>query len=177
MKPFLVIFLSTIYSCIGYSQDQIKFFSDKIEYSLPDQTLWKIIKDEAPTNEKKVILMLKHLPFKDSSGNSIEPILAIVYEKVSQHLDVIEYSISILSEKPYNIQRNILGGYPQYSKDKHSIVFKGNYERDGVKHVVLLGYILNDNIGIEIIGDATANIFNLVEKDFIVFIKSVFIKN
>jgi hypothetical protein len=90
---------------------------------------------------------------------------------------VTEYSASILEDKPFTIERTLLGGYPQYSNDKHSVVFKGTYLREGVKHVVILGYIFHNDVGIEIIGDATLSVFNLVENDINQFVKSVYLKD
>ena len=66
-----------------------------------------------------------------------------------------------------------LGGFPDFSSDKHSVVFKGNYVRENTEHKILLGYILYNKIGIEIICDATDETFSKVESDFNKIIKSL----
>jgi hypothetical protein len=175
MKPFIIISLLIFFAFTGNSQEQIIKFNPKIAFSKPDQNSWRVVSYEAPNEGNKGILMYKHLPILDSLGYSIEPVLAVLYENINEKVDVIEYSVSTLASKPYDIQRKLLGGYPAYSQDKHSVVFKGYYEREGIKHTVLLGYILYKKVGIEIIGDATSDVFNLVEKDFSIFLKSVHI--
>ena len=121
----------------------------------------------------KGAMIFKHKPINDSQNRPVEPIIVLVYEKVDEKIDVIEYSVSVLAEKPYKINRELLGGYPNSSSDKHSVVFKGNYEREGVKHRAILGYLLYNSIGIEIIGDATDEVFPKIESDIMIFLRSV----
>ena len=68
---------------------------------------------------------------------------------------------------------NLLGGFPDYSSDVNSIVYRATYLRAEVEHKTILGYILGKNIAIEIITDATTEVYPMVEEDFITFIKSV----
>jgi len=55
----------------------------------------------------------------------------------------------------------------------HSVVFKGEYVRDSVKHTVFVGYIVYEQVGVEIITDATEEIFSKTKSEMAVFIKSV----
>jgi hypothetical protein len=173
-KSLIITFYLTFFSINGFSQNQL---SSKIVFVKPDTTAWKLINDDFLKEKMRGALVFKHKPIIDSKGRQIEPIIALVYESVNEKIDVIEYSINVLANKPYKINRNLLGGFPDFSSDKHSVVFKGDYIREGVKHEVYLGYILFNKIGIEIIGDGTEDIFSKVEIDIKKFVKSVYIKD
>ena len=157
-------------------QYRINEFSSKIQFKCLDTTEWIIITDQSPRLNSKGVLMFKHIPIKDSIGRRVEPVIALVYEKVIDSLDVIEYSVGIIGTKPFKVKYELLGGFPDFSLDRFSVVYKGEYLRENIKHLVMLGYILNENIGIEIIGDSTEEIFPKVEYDIKNFIKSVKIK-
>ena len=170
--------ISMILLCgMSYSQTSISAFGSKIVFVKPDSSVWHLIQDSRPSEGSKGVTMFKHAPIKDSLGRPVEPVIALVYENIPDTIDVIEYSVGVLGSKPYSIRRDLLGGYPEYSSDKHSVVFKGDYSRSGVKHKVMLGYIFFKHIGIELIGDATDGVYDKVESDIQKFIKSVAIKN
>jgi len=158
------------------SQYKINEFNSKINFNTLDSVDWVLTSNQLPSSNSRGVLMFKHIPIIDSLERPIEPVIAILYESIIDSIDVIEYSISLLGQKPYKLKYELLGGYPDYSSDKYSVIFKGEYLREDVKHLVLLGYILSENIGIEIIGDATEEIFPKVESDINYFLKSVNIK-
>jgi hypothetical protein len=176
MKTIIFLALSFILVTNTFSQTVINFDGKKIIYSTPDSSSWKLIKEVDPSDGSKGARMFKHRMMVDSKGRFIEPIIGLVFEKVLDSIDVIEYSVGVLGHKPYTIERELLGGYPDHSSDKHSVVFRGDYSNRGVHHKVLLGYIFHNNIGIEIIADATKDVFRRVESEMKAFIKSVNIK-
>jgi hypothetical protein len=157
-------------------QYRINEFIPKIRFKTLDSSEWILTTDELPTNNSRGVLMFKHNSIIDSFGRPVEPVIAILYENIKDSIDVIEYSIGLLGQKPFKIKHELLGGYPELSSDKYSIVFRGEYLRENVKHLVMIGYILSGNIGIEIIGDATEEIYPKVESDLKDFLKSVNIK-
>jgi len=176
MKTLIILTLNFIFFTIANSQLTINFDGKKILYSSPDSSSWKLIKEVNPSVGLKGVRMFKHRIMVDSRGRFIEPIIGLLFEKVLDSIDVIEYSIGVLGIKPYTIEKELLGGYPDYSSDKHSVVFRGKYVNLGVHHDVLLCYIFQNNVGIEIIADATDEVFGRVESEMKAFIKSVNIK-
>lgn len=178
MNLRLIIFFSLILlSFRGISQVSNNQIISKIVFVKPNTVNWILANNDFSPEKMRGAIVFKHRPIADSKGRLIEPMIALVYENVNEKMDVIEYSINLLSNNPYEINRDLLGGFPDYSSDKHSVVFKGDYLRDGVKHKVYLGYILYNKIGIEIIGDGTDEIFQSIDADIKKFIKSVYIKD
>ncbi len=150
----------------GFSQYNINRYIPKISFEIPDKTNWTMVSDDIAGANAKGALIFKHKPIMDSKKRPVEPMIAVIYEKIAENIDVIQYSAGILGDKPFKIKSNLLGGYPDYSSDKHSVVFSGEYVRENVKHKIFLGYILCNNVGIEIICDATDEVYSKVESDF-----------
>jgi len=177
MKLVISVLITIFWSCpIILAQESMDAFGHKIVYSKPETSIWHMIQNSEPSTGNKGVLMFKREPILDSKKRPIEPIMAIIYERVPASIDVIEYSVSMLLTKPYQINRELLGGYPDHSSDMHAVVFKGEYVRDSVKHTVFLGYIVYEQIGIEIIADATEEVFGKTKSDMAAFLKSVNIK-
>jgi hypothetical protein len=93
--------------------------------------------------------------------------------------DAMVYSLNGLKniQASLNLTWDILGGYPDYSSDKHSIVYKARYTRAGSLHKVYIGYILYNGIGVVITADAIEDVFDQVDADMRAFIKSVVIQS
>jgi hypothetical protein len=173
VRKIYLLVLFILIGLTGYCQYGINRFSAKIKFDNPDKINWNLVSDDMPADNAKGRLVFKHKPIKDSKNRPVEPLIAILYEKVTEDIDVIQYSAGILGEKPFKIDKKLLGGFPDFSSDKHSVVFRGNYIRENVGHKILLGYILCNKIGLEIICDATDETFSKVESDFNKIIKSL----
>ncbi|WP_155907141.1 hypothetical protein [Lunatimonas lonarensis] len=150
----------------------IKKINPCVQFELPDSSKWKLIQDIPPERSKKGIVMFKHKPLIDSQNRPVEPIMAIIYEKLNDTLDVVEYSAGLIGTKNFNLTWHLLGGYPDYSNDPQSAIFKGTYERNSIEHTVFIGYIKRDNFGVEIICDRTSEIVPELDNEMTTFIKS-----
>lgn len=146
-------------------------------YTAPDKTVWKTYRDEINPNKSKGVLIYQHVPITDSKGRTIEPVIAFIYERQNSIVDPVKYAEAALAKKQFNPKYTRQGGYPQYSSDKHSAVYAGEYTRDGIKHKVVLGYICCNSIGIEIVCDATDEVFKNVEADMTAFLRSVKVRD
>ncbi len=158
------------------AQTTIRAFGSTIFFTKPDTIFWKLVEQKPPEHGSKGVEMYKHTPIKDSKNRPIEPVIAIIYEEVLDSIDVTEYSVGILGEKTFKLKYDLLGGYPIYSSSTQSVVFKAEYNREGVQHKINLGYILDNHVGIEIVGDATEETYPKVESDIKKFLKSVVVK-
>ena len=104
--------------------------------------------------------------------------VGIFYEhKVTGPKDAVEYSVNYVGDKPFHTKTRLLGGYPKYSSDKSSVVFDGDYIREGVPHKLYLGYLFRNGTGVEIIADSTESVFSKVKGDMLNFLKSVQVVN
>ena len=103
--------------------------------------------------------------------------MGILYEHNSDNIDFQEYSFNQLGSKEIGLNYIMLGGYPEYSRDKNSIVYSGTYTSNSVEHTALIGYIKCDNFAVEIICDASSSIFPELEGEMRSFIKEFRIIN
>lgn len=173
MKIAILLIFLFISSSIAWGQTTINAFGSKIFFTDPNETAWKLTQKIDPSESSKGLRMFKHEQIIGSTGLPVEPVIALVLEKVTEPIDAIEYSVNGLSNKPYKLKWDLLSGYPNYSSDKNSVVYKIEYTLSGVLHKGYLCYILHKNVGIEIIADSTGDIFKKVESDMLAFFKSV----
>jgi hypothetical protein len=103
---FLVLFI--LIGLAGYSQYGINRFSAKIKFDNPDRINWNLVSDDMPADNAKGGLVFKHNPIIDSKNRPVEPLIAILYEKVTENIDVIQYSAGILGGKPFKIEKKLL---------------------------------------------------------------------
>lgn len=144
-----------------------------VNFNLPEVREWNLVMDTPPESGVKGVLMFKHKPIDvKCSDCKVEPIIAVLYESIADSIDAIEYSVNYLGTKPYQLDYTLLGGYPEHSGDKQSVVFDAKYVRDEVEHTVILTYITNKSFGIEIICDSTTEAFPIVEEQMRTFVKN-----
>ena len=174
-------FLTALFFCVSvmiFAQHKeaggflINDFIENVEINVPDVESWNLITDSGPKQGSKGLLMFKRKPILDSMNRQVEPVMAILYEQNPEAKDAIEYSVGLIGTKNFKLKWQLLGGFPEYSLDKHSVVFEGTYYRDSIEHSVLIAYILCNNVGVEIICDSTTEIYPQVEKEMSEFIKA-----
>jgi hypothetical protein len=143
-----------------------------------DEKVWTLVQGTAPSERSKGSRMFKHEPIIGTKALPVEPVLALIFEQVTQTADTILYSLNglIKHQQSFQLKWNILGGYPDYSSDRHPILYKAEYTRSRFLHKFYLCYILYKNIGVEIIAHSTGDVFDQVDADMQAFIKSVVIQ-
>ena len=161
---------------IGFSQFKLNEWVDEIKYAIPDTNNWTQSSKFPAIPLMQGVVKFKHKPILDLLKIPVEPVIALLYQERPDSVDLIWYSANALGNKPYRLDYTLLGGYPDYSSEKSSIFFKGQYFRSGTKHNILIGYILHNDLLIEVICDSTELVYKEVESDFFKFIKSVHVK-
>lgn len=173
MRKLILIIIIINLTNHGFAQFKLNEWIDQIKFEVPDTNNWIQISKFPAQKFLKGSIKFKHKPIVDSLGRPIEPVIALLYENSPDTIDLIVYSINTLANKPFKLNYKFLGGYPEYSSEKISVVYEGKYINSGEKHRLNIGYILHNDIVIEIICDATDGVYNEVEKEFKEFIKSV----
>jgi hypothetical protein len=176
-KKHLLVLILLLISIHGFCQLNLGKFSSRIVMVAPDKLSWTKVRDDLSADNSKGVLMFKHQAFTDSKGRTIEPVIALTYQKTGLQMTTKEYSTMSLAGKQFKPTHELLGGYPEYSSDGHSLVYNVTYVRDDIKHSVIIGYICFKGIGVEIVGDATEEIFPKVKSDIMMFLKSVRVKD
>ncbi len=178
MKTAILALLFFAPSSVAWGQSEIEAFGTKILFTKPDEGIWTLVQETAPSERSKGSRMFKRAPIIGTKGLPVEPVLALIFEQVTQTTDTIIYSLNGLMrhQQSFQLKWEALGGYPDYSCDRYSIVYKGEYTRSGFLHKVYLCYILHKGVGVEIIADSTEDVFDQVEADMLSFIKAVVIQ-
>jgi len=176
MKDKILLVLILFLGLNAFSQNKHKTFNANIVFQRPDTSIWNLIKETEPNGNSKGSIVFKRKAIIDSLGRPVEPMMAIVIENLHDSLDVVEYSVNYFGHAPYHLKYTLLGGYPEYSADKHSIIFNCEYIREGTIHTILLGFIVYKGIGLQIICDCTDSVYPKAQKDMRNFIKSVYLK-
>lgn len=180
MRDQNVLVFTLLFSSLAFGRTLPNPAGLKVNYENPDPKVWKMNEEMGPTvdkdgkNKTRGYIMFKHTPIMDSNRRPIEPVFGIFYENnVKGPKDVTEYSVNFIGDKPYKPKTNLLGGYPNYSSDKNSVVFDGEYTREEVKHRIYLGYVFRGGTGVEVVADSTDGVFPQVQKEMLKFLKSV----
>jgi hypothetical protein len=178
MKTVIFALLFFASSSVALGQTAIEAFGTKILFKIPDEKVWTLVQEATPSEKSKGIRIFKCAPIIGTKGLPVEPVLALFFEQVTESIDTIVYSANGLMSKQqtFKLKWNLLGTYPEYSSDQHSVVYKAEYTRSGFIHKVYLCYILYRNIGVEIIADSTDDVFDQVDADMRAFIKSIVIQ-
>jgi hypothetical protein len=153
MKTAIFTLLFFVSSGFAWAQTSIEIdaFGNKIKFTKPDEKVWNLVKETAPNEGEKGVLVFKHEKIMGKKGAPSEPVISLIYEQVPKSMNAAAYAMKGLEdiEKSLKIIWELLGGYPDYSSDQHSVV---------------------------IIADSTDDVFKQVDEDMSVFIKSVVIQ-
>jgi len=116
--------------------------------------------------------MFERNAITDSKGREIKPVIALIIESVTDSSDVVMYSIAKRMNVPFDVTKVIGDDTTAFSYD-NAVGYDGAYQKEDVKHIVLIAHMRHLYAGIQIICDATDEVYKKVEKDFRDFVKSV----
>jgi len=175
IKQFLFILLIitiTLITTNAQAEKELKIIDATIVFEEPDPKIWKLVSQDY--NKEKGIgqIMYKRVPIIDSQGFQIEPVMAIVYEKLPNKPDLVMYSLQLRMRVPFSVDKMFThqDGSITYP---NSLGYEGHRDQHGKKHNLLITHMIYDNVGIQFIGDSTADVYSQVEGDMRKFIKSI----
>jgi hypothetical protein len=170
MKNF--IFLVMILQALLLSQGHIDAFGKKIIYDIPDSDKWKIDQTVFVETMQRGMISYKHIPIKDQLGRDIEPVIALIYEKLpSDSIDPILFSANKRITTRFDVDK--VFGYEDFKlKYRNTIGYYGHYDKV-VIHNVIVAHMVYKNMGIQIICDSTKDVYDQVKEDMELFVGSV----
>lgn len=163
----LIFSFILLFHTFAFSQEVIK--EAKIKFDLPNDSWMFIEKQQA--NFKK-LYTYKREPIKNKSGQNVTPNISFMTQKVDKDQDVIMYSASRRMVLPIEIDdvfiyEDGLIGF------ENAIGYKGRYEDKYGEHTVYLIHLINNNRAVEVIMDVTSDVFDKVDEEFKVTMKSI----
>jgi hypothetical protein len=123
--------------------------------------------------EKKdlVVYIFKRKPIEDGEGHQIIPNLAVLVEDAGDAKDFVEYSVTKRIQISFEVDsvftpQNGLIGF------QNSIGYKFRYVEQDIEHTVLIVHAFHEKKGIQIMCDATTDVFDKSGPEFIEALRS-----
>jgi hypothetical protein len=140
----------------------------KVRFTLPNEH-WQW-HNRVEVNHRTVYTY-KREPITDSAGRNIIPNIAIIVENAPDEKDVVAYSVQKRGDVPFDVTEMFM-----YQDGKihfqNAVGYKGKYVEGGIEHTVFVVHALNSHMGIQLILDATSEIFRQIEPEFTRTLKS-----
>lgn len=172
MKQTIFVILLLSVSQVGYSQDSISAFGSVVIFKPPDSTSWNLVQRGMDEETHKYVIMYKHNPINDAGGRSIEPVVAVLCEEISEPMEIIKYSLWKRQQVSFTVN-GILSKYTQELSYWNAIGYEGEYSKDDIVHKILIGHFRHKRLGAQIICDSTEGVYDKVDRDMRAFLKSV----
>jgi hypothetical protein len=141
----------------------------KISLNLPNEK-WEL-KDKVNQNGMQ-IYFFKREPVVDSIGREVIPNISVIVEDVDKNLDVVTYS----AMKRSKVNFEVLDVFTQDEgliDIKNAIGYKGKYVDQYGDHTVYVVHIINNKKGLQIFFDVLTGLFNELDNEFKLTLKSI----
>ena len=169
MKLFLVslVLVTTAFASAELTR---KITEANIEIDLPNDS-WFLA--DKQTQNGTGVYFFKRNPVADSEGRQIIPNIAVIVEDVEEGTDAIAYS----ALKRLNVGFKVLKVHTHEDgliNFQNAIAYKGSYVDQGkLDHTIYIVHGINGDKGLQIIFDATTDVFDKVEGEFLTTLKSI----
>jgi hypothetical protein len=167
MKRKLIISILLLNILIGYSQELIE--EAKLSLKLPNEK-WEL-KDKVDQNGMQVYFF-KREPVKDSLGRDVIPTISVIVEDVNKNLDAVTYSVMKRGQVNFKVMEVFIheDGLIDF---KNAIGYKGKYTDKYGDHTLYVIHAINNNKGLQIIFDVLTVLFEDLDPEFKITLKSI----
>lgn len=163
--PPLILLLLINFLALGQTA---KISKTKLEFDIPNDK-WAFIEDKS--NDLQTIQFFKRTPIVDEQQRHVIASIAIITE-ANVSYDVVTYSALKRSEMPIDIEEVFIPKDIKM-KYKNGICYKGIYEDKSGLHRIYYIFLINNGTGVRVICDVTAELFEQVEPEFLLALKSI----
>jgi len=154
------------------SLESIDAFHSTLIYERPDKVTWHTFQKRHDDSLGVGTVSFRSLPVIDESGRAYQPIVAIIYERLSDSVSVEAYAAG--KQESSRTKWTVLRAYsPSAGGYSNAKFFDGEYEFGGELHTVIVGYMVYGRLGVQVIGDSPASIFPQVENDIRKCVQSI----
>ena len=142
----------------------------KIKIDLPNESWFLADKQE---DNGMTIYFFKREPIEDPEGRQIIPNIAVIIEDVEKDTDAVAYSALKRSRVNFEVSE-VFTHEKGPIRFQNAVGYKGKYvDKGGLDHTIYVVHGINGNKGLQVICDATTNIFDKMEDEFLIALKSV----
>jgi hypothetical protein len=159
----LLVILATVLSTGAHAAEQISLFGAQLEYRNPNPQLWH--KDADRREPAKGLFALKHVGLIDKEGNTVYPVLVVIYEQLSNPAQSLEAFTRMARERAFFPVEDII-------TEDDRIIYFCRFEPD-TSHELAIAHFLFAGNGVQVMGDAPSSVYEQVEGDIKRFFDSI----
>lgn len=167
MKKLIILLTLTLNIFFGNGQELIE--EAKISIKLPNDS-WEL-KNKVDQNGIQVYFF-KREPIIDSIGREVIPNISIIVEDVNNNLDVVTYSALKRSQVKFKVIEVFIHE-DELIDFKNAVGYKGKYNDQFGEHTVYIVHAINNNKGLQIIFDVLTGLFDNLDSEFKITLKSI----
>ncbi|WLT32341.1 hypothetical protein [Geothrix sp. PMB-07] len=132
----------------------------------PDESIWKDATQEVYQPQPNLnAVMLKRLPIRDKDGVAVRPVVSILLMPLPEGVTSLkDFSDFKQNKNPMRIETSIDHG------DK--IIIQGTIEYGGAVHRIVRAFLVEGNVGLDLICDTYDSVYASVKDDFNFWIDS-----
>ena len=154
-------------SIASYCQEIIK--EANLSLSLPNDK-WKFFKTQEGNGVKAYFYNRESI--KDETGRDVIPSIGVVVEDVDKKLDAVTFSMMKRSKAKFKVDKMFL------QKDgiidlKNAVGYKGRYSDKFGEHTIYVIHAINKGKGIQVIIDVLSELFDKLDPEFKMTLKSL----
>ena len=146
--------------------DKVNIEEYGFSFQLPSEK-WSFRQHNKNETIGKEMYLYKREPIIDSKNRPVIPNIGIVFSRIPEDLDVLEYSMNIRDA----LQRDWdFNSYRDSSIDfnlKNAVLYIGTVTYpDNIEHTVVIVHAIHNGMGIQITMDVTTELYGIVEEEF-----------
>ena len=159
----LLVVLTIVLPLGAHAAEHLSVFGAQIEYTNPDPQHWQ--KDAERRDSAKGLFALKHVGLADKEGNTVHPVLVIIYEQLPDPAQSLEGFTRMARERaPFPVDDIIT--------EDDRIIYFCRFERETPHDLAIAHFVFAGN-GVQVMGDAPSSVYDKVEEDIKRFFDSI----
>jgi hypothetical protein len=167
MRKLLLSLLFLLSATTGFCEEKIS--EAKLTLKLPNNK-WEL-KNKVEQNEAQIYIY-KREPIINDDGREVISNIAVIVEDINEDSDVVTYSVFKRSQVGFEVLEVFTPG-DGLLFFQNAIGYKGKYKDQHGEHTIYCLYAINNNKGVQIIFDVLTDLFNELDTEFQLTLKSI----
>ncbi len=144
--------------------ESVDAFGVTLTYERPDKVTWHTYQRGQDDSLRVGTVSFRSLPVVDRSGRPSQPVVAIIYEMLTDSMSVEDFAKTKQesARTKWTVLRSVA---PEQGDYANAMFYDGEYEFGGSLHTIIVGYMVYGTLGVQVIGDSPASVFPQVEDD------------
>jgi hypothetical protein len=170
LKITMIVSFALLFCNCSFSQQIIK--EAGISFKLND-SLWKRNTSQNDNTKSATVYRYNRVQIETTDGKPVIPTIAVVIESIQDSTDIMVFSAMKKVKTPFDVEEIFTSakGLLQY---ENAIGYRGGYsDRNGVRHSIIVIYLINKNKGVQMVMDITRELYDEYKGEFEDVIRSI----